>query len=289
MTDFPPDSSCTWGRGPLHGCPHGDRVLRNGWGWGKIVIDPRDPDGKLYELPRVTTIVGALDDKGGLIKWSNDNMIRGLGGNRSFRDRAVVAANAGDEASIAKLRDEIDELSAGTRDRGTSLHEVTVPALLTGSTTIDDESMLASIEAARKVLAEADLVPVLGEQFMINIAARYCGTPDLICRHGATGKHHIVDIKGSPKLNDRNYPHKVAGQLACYSRGTRWCPIHGLLRSPEIDREIGFLLSVPLDKGEAYLDPINLELGWKGVQIAQSVREYRKSKPLLPSGLHVAV
>lgn len=290
MTNYPPDSVCTWGPGPIHGCQHGNDVPRNHWGQGNLRIDPNDKEGKLYALPRVSTLAGQLDNKGGLIKWAQANAVRGLAVSRALRDRAIVAVNAGDDDGLKAVVAEAETKGGSTEaaDRGTALHAVVMPSLILGTDPdIDDLAMLASITAARKALAEAELVPVLMEQFGINVQAGYCGTYDLLCRHQPTGKHYVTDVKTSAKLNDRNYPHKVAIQLACYSRATRWCPYRGLLRSPEIDRLKGFLLSLPIDQGQAYLDPINLELGWEGLQLAQAARSFGKTKPLGANGIHI--
>jgi hypothetical protein len=290
MPDYPPDSACTWGPGPIHGCQHGADVPRNQWGQGNIRLDPSDTTGKLYALPRVSTLAGQLDNKGGLIKWAQANAVRGLALSRALRDRAIVAVNAGDDDGLKALVSEAETRggSSDAADRGTALHAMVMPSLIVGiQPDIDDPSMLASIAAAHKALAEAELVPVFMEQFTVNTQAGYCGTYDLLVRHRPTGKHYVADVKTSAKLNDRNYPHKVAIQLACYSRGTRWCPYRGLLRSPEIDRERGFLLSLPIDQGQAYLDPINLVTGWEGLQLAQAARSFTKTKPLLPNGIHI--
>jgi hypothetical protein len=287
---FPPDNPCTWGPGPIHGCPHGADVPRNQWGQGNLRIDPHNPKGKLYALPRVSTLAGQLDNKGGLIKWAQANAVRGLAVSRALRDRAIVAVNAGDDEGLKAVVAEAETRggSSDAADRGTALHSVVMPALILGTDPdIDDPAMLASVIAARKALDEAELEPVLMEQFSINITAGYCGTYDLLVKHRPTGKHYVTDVKTSAKLNDRNYPHKVAIQLACYSRATRWCPCRGLLRSPEIDRQRGFLLSLPIDQGQAYLDPVDLDLGWEGLLLAQSARSFGKTKPLLGNGIHI--
>jgi hypothetical protein len=236
----------------------------------------------------VTTLAGQLDNKGGLIKWAQANAVRGLAVSHALRDRAIVAVNARDDDGLSAVVAEAEIKGGSTEaaDRGTALHAVVMPALITGrDPEIDDPGMLASIRAARKALAEAELTPVLMEQFSINITAGYCGTYDLLCSRG--GKHYVVDVKTSAKLNDRNYPHKVAIQLSCYSRATRWCPYRGLLRSPEIDRSRGFLLSLPIDQGQAYLDPIDLDRGWEGLQLSQAARSFGKTKPLLANGIHI--
>lgn len=290
MTDYPPDNPCTWGPGPIHGCPHGADVPRNQWGQGNLRLDPSNTAGKLYALPRVSTLAGQLDNKGGLIKWAQANAVRGLAVSRALRDRAIVAVNANDDDGLKAVVAEAETKGGSTEaaDRGTALHSVVMPALITGiDPDVDDPAMLASITAARKALDEAELRPVLMEQFGINVSAGYCGTYDLLCRHQPTGKHYVTDVKTSAKLNDRNYPHKVAIQLACYSRAIRWCPYRGLLRSPEIERDRGFLLSLPIDQGQAYLDPVNLELGWEGLQLAMAARAFGKRKPLLANGIHI--
>jgi hypothetical protein len=198
--------------------------------------------------------------------------------------------NANDDDGLKAVVAEAETRGGSTdaADRGTALHAMVMPSLIVGiHPDVDDPSMLASIEAAHKALAEAELVPVLMEQFGINIQAGYCGTYDLLVKHRPTGIHYVLDVKTSAKLNDRNYPHKVAIQLACYARATRWCPYRGLLRSPEIDRLKGFLLSLPIDQGQAYLDPIDLDTGWEGLMLAKTVRQFNKRKPLGANGIHI--
>src|SRR6476619_5709489 len=122
MTEYPPDNVCTWGPGPIHGCTHGADVPRNQWKQGHLRIDPNDPAGKLYALPRVSTLAGQLDNKAGLIKWAQANAIRGLALSRALRDRAIVAVNAGDEDGIKALVDEAETKGGSTEaaDRGTA-------------------------------------------------------------------------------------------------------------------------------------------------------------------------
>lgn len=285
MTDYPPDNECTWGPGPMHGCQHGADVPRNHWGQGEITIG-----GKVRALPRVSTLAGQLDNKGGLIRWAQANAVRGMALSRALRDRAIVAVTASDEKELGTIVAEAETRGGSTdaADRGTALHSVVMPALVTGTDPqLDDDSMMASIMAARKALAEAELVAVLAEQFGVNVEEGYCGTYDLLVRHEPTGRHYVLDVKTSAKLNDRNYPHKVAIQLACYSRAERWCPYRGLLRSPEIDQERAFLLSLPLDAGAAYLDPVDIATGWEGLHLALAVRVFNRTKPLLDNGIHI--
>lgn len=265
------------------GCVHGDEIERDRWG------RPRGPwlgDGTDAIAIRMSTMSKAAthSDPGGLMDWAAARAVEGILRDRGAADAARVALSTGDEkatrAAVARAS------TAGGRDtsseRGTALHEAIVADLQGSPLDLLDADARRSAAAAREKLEQAGLRVILAEQFGVLVSDDLvvAGSYDLLVEHVASGAFRVADIKTSAKLNDRRYPLGVSAQVAGYARMRRYCPRVGWLRDPEIDLDLGYLLSVPIDAGEAYLDRLDLQIGWEGLKLGHAVREWQTQKPL---------
>jgi hypothetical protein len=101
------------------------------------------------------------------------------------------------------------------------------------------------------------------------------GTPDRVVRY--QGKDYIADIKtGQVEYGMA----KIAMQLSIYSR----CVLYDHMtqeRTPlSTDFEKGLLIHLPAGTGTCTLHWVDLNAGWRGVQLAEHVRKWRtKDRP----------
>jgi hypothetical protein len=264
------DNPCT------AGCTHGEDVSRDGY--GRPVIPG------VGTCTRVTTVAGSLDSGAdALMLWFGTKVVEGVVRDRGLLDLASAALGAGDESGLKHITNRAADVGGRNiaADRGTAMHAQLRSAVMGRGLLFPDDDTAATVAAVTELLAKARLKPVLSEQFVVDAELKVAGTYDLLLQHLDRGTFHVGDFKSSAKLNDKRYPHKVAIQLAEYAGGQRWCPVRGWLRDPPIDQEVGYLLSVPIDAGTAFLDPIDLAAGRAGLRMALAVRDWKKRSPIL--------
>lgn len=266
------DNECTFG------CAHGEDIPRDRW------TRPVFSGGaKPVPLTRVSTLSKSLDGPSdALMNWKAARAVEGMIRNRGLFDAATVALSHGDEEKLRELTKESAEVGRASEASmaGTANHDVLLSGLMGNDLEFASEPVLESLAALRVTLSDAGLVPILTEQFVANTRLKYGGSYDLLLKDTATGRFHMGDVKTGAKSWERKYPLPVAIQLAGYAHGQRWCPHHGWLRDPPVDLERGYLLSVPLDQGVAILDPIDLTIGWEGMQLASWVRTFNRKKAI---------
>jgi len=275
------DTVCDW-----PGCVHGDEVERDQW---SRPVGPFGPDGERSVAIRMSTMAKAAtyNDPSGLMDWAAARAVEGVIRDHGVADAARVALSTGDEKATkaAVLRAGVAGGRDVASDRGTALHAAIVADVQGEPLELLDGAMRDSVTAARELLEQAGLEVVLAEQFGVLADGGMIvgGSYDLLVRQALAGGDYVFrvcDIKTSAKLNDRRYPLGVSAQVAGYARMRRYCPRTGWLRDPEIDLETGLLLSVPIDSGEAYLDRLDLAVGWEGLKLGALVRTWQSSKPL---------
>jgi hypothetical protein len=237
-------------------------------------------------LTRVSTLAKLLEDQSGLKRWLGARTVEGLINRRDLRDAAVTVLSTPGMDTENDLR-EIAELAAEAggagqaATRGTALHAIALTGAVTGTVSgLADESMIASHAAMVTALEAENLQIMMVEQFVINRRMGYAGTIDSYLRSDVDGRWFVGDVKTSAKLNDLEWSkgRPVAVQLRGYALGRRWCPEYGDLRTPPVDTEIGWLISVPLDAGRAVVTPVDIGgVGKEGLELAVWAHKFRKS------------
>lgn len=253
-------------------CTHADDIARNRWGQPLV-------DGIAY--PRVSTVAKTLDDQGNLIDWAGGMVAVGMSLPTSVDLREAALLHRGDNRALKRVqRDAKDRAGASVAaGRGTNLHEVihrTIQGAEVGELT---EATGESVVAFFKALAREGLTPISTEQFVVNTDAEVAGTFDLLLED-AGGKRYIGDLKTGAKSWERQFPGAVSVQLASYQGGRRWCPHEGWLPEHGAEADTALLVSLPVDRGECFIDAIDLEAGRYGLELALNVRRWRKTKPI---------
>jgi hypothetical protein len=259
------------------GCTHGEAIPRDRW--TRPVVNGKS-------LTRVSTLAKLLEDQTGLKRWLGARTIEGFTNRRDLRDAAVTVLAAPTDDTENKLR-EIAELAAEAggagqaATRGTALHAISLAGAVSGTISgLADEAMVASHAAMVTALEAENLQIMMVEQFVVNRRMGYAGSIDAYLRSDVDGRWYTGDVKTSVKLNDLEWSkgRPVAVQLRGYALGKRWCPEYGDLRTPPVDTEIGWLISVPLDAGRAVVTPVDIGgIGKEGLELAVWAHKWRKS------------
>lgn len=245
--------------------------------WGRPLIAPVD-GGKPIPYTRVSTLAKALDNKDGLTKWKQRQVVIGLG---LRPDLAAVAAAVGDDK---RKIDEIVEsaMSAAQSDRaanvGTAIHALTEQ--------VDDgvepgtlpQQFQADLYAYRAAMADIEIVAK--ETFVVTDEVQAAGTFDRLVRL-PDGRVVIADIKTG--ASEPDYPHGATQQCAIYSRGHLYDPDKGRvghLPALGVDQAAGLLIHMPAGIGRCDLYLLDLNVGWQLANVSVAVRAAFKNKPI---------
>lgn len=250
-------------------------------------------DARGYHLPavpgstarppytRATTVAKALEERGGLTKWSLTQVLNGLTVNPALL--AGLDADA-DNATIDRIA-ELAHDAAGAGDAavfGTAVH-AWAEAVDLGVCTVDDvpEALRGHVRAYRAACQAAGLtvVPELVECVIYNAVTGAAGRVDRIMRD-ADGQLVIVDLKTSSNL--KNSLLGIGVQLAQYATaawilsadGTRWMPF------PDVRKDVAVIVHVPASETTTpYADVLDIDLGMgiDHMRLAVEVREARAS------------
>lgn len=162
------------------------------------------------------------------------------------------AAEAGDKATL-----------------GTALHTLTERA--------DRGELLRRLPAAQAadlaayLSATAPLTQVRIETHLVLDALEVAGTTDRIVEVG--GRRYIADLKtGSIDYGIV----KIAAQLAAYLRSDTYDVTTGDRGPLEVDQGRGLVIHLPAGQARCRLLWVDLETGWRAVQVAGDVRRLRR-------------
>jgi hypothetical protein len=245
--------------------------------YGRYLIVP-EGGGDPVPHTRATTFASTLDDRYGLEKWSQRMVAIGL----SRRDDllAQVAATPDDEKTrIDSIV--VDAIEAGGsstgRNIGEALHRFT-ERVDSGELELSavGEPWRADVAAYRKAMDDAGFVVELIEETCVVPEMVVAGTFDRIVVRD--GRPFILDVKTGQSL-DYSWG-AIATQLAIYSRASTIYNVEAAEHQPmpPVDQRVGLVAHVPAGKGSCELIAVDLELGWRGAQLAHFVRTWRKEK-----------
>ena len=244
--------------------------------WGRPMVMP--PKGtKRVGYRRATTFVGCLDDMGGLLKWSNRQVAFGMG-QRKDLVLAAAAADPADKKKIGEIADKAAEHAKGVTgdaaETGTALHSLTERIDRGLPLGVVPQEYQADIEAYRAATANIEFTGI--ETFRVHDDWKVAGTADRIGI--LNGRTMIMDIK----TGSIDYPHKMAMQLAMYSRSVPY-DIATDTRTADptkIDPNYGIIIHLPAGQGICNLYEIDIAVGWGACLIAKQVWDWRGRKDL---------
>lgn len=280
-------------------------IVRDRWGRPWVTTDggplkydkgKRTPNNaKGYT--RVSTLSGALDDKGNLGDWLAANAMVGM-----VKDRSIAAqvgsltSKYGDPWNVPEGKKAIKPLvkraqeAGGSQEAsslGTAFHEFCevidegrwpdyAPPELTGWLHAYREAMDGYENLDSEVFVVNDELGTAGSFDRVKRTRREIVTSEGLVL--PAGLVMVGDIKSGK--HDPNYPLKVTMQVAIYANSERYdqktgarTPIH-----PDLDRKTGLLIHAPIRGGGkpgVKVYPLDLEFGMDMARLAVEVRAAR--------------
>lgn len=244
--------------------------------WGRPMVMPLKGT-KRVAYRRATTFVGCLDDTNGLMKWLSRQVVLGMG-QRKDLVLAAAAADPADKKKLGEIADKAAEHAKGlvgdAAETGTALHSLTERVDRGERLGVIPGEYKADIEAYRRATEHIEFLGI--ETFRVHDEWKVAGTADRIgLLHG---RPMIMDIK----TGSIDYPHKMAMQLAMYSRSVPY-DIATDTRGTDpqsVDPNRGVIIHLPAGQGICELYEINIGIGWGACLIAKQVWDWRGRKDL---------
>ena len=245
--------------------------------WGRYLVTT--PDGKQRGYTRVTTIAKTCSEEGALKQWANRMVVTGLI-NRSDL-LAQASTKLDDKSALNKICEEAITAGGGSHraNLGTALHSITEqvdlgkkPAILPGLQP-DIDAYVATLQKYG-----VHILPDYIESVVIHDGKEYAGTLDRIVE--VDGRMYIADLKTGTNLS---YSwREIAIQLAAYANAEHIYNYQTAVRTslPTVDKDRGIVFHLPAGEGRCELHWVDLNAGLEGLDLAFTVRAWRKRNNL---------
>ena len=228
---------------------------------------------KAVAYTRATTIANSLDDASALTAWKMRMAAVGL----TTRPDILLSISAAgeDKLAINSYIEEAMEVAGASKaaNIGTAIHAFTEKLDLGQDLGVIPDQWLPDIKAYEQ--ATASLKKLHIEQFTVLDKLKIAGTPDRVVEY--KGEKFIADIK----TGRIDHPSNIAMQLAIYAHGSPYDIVTATRGSwGDINKEKAIIIHLPAGTGTCKLVFIDINEGWKGVQLAMKVRKWRDQKGL---------
>jgi len=257
--------------------------------WGRyLVVQPEG--GKPVGYSRATTVAKALDDTSALMNWGKRMVALGLVARPDIL-AMVAATDKDDRKTLDGHCERAAEAGGATarRDLGTAIHKLVERKIADPSWDVPDlyaddvAAIIAAVDASG-----FDIVTEYSEIVVVMDRHQIGGTADLILRRRSDGMLVVADIKtgSSVKYGALAWAIQLAVYAhadAIYEQGPakdgsedRRVPM------PEnIDRAAGLILHCEPGSGRCDVHILDIDRGAEALDVAMSVRAWRKEKDLL--------
>lgn len=237
-----------------------------------LVVPPKG--GKAVAYTRATTIANSLDDPAALTAWKMRMAVIGM----TIRPDLMLAVSASQEnkMEVNKLVEDAMEVAGANRaaNIGTALHTFAEKVDLGQDIGPIPGEWAGDIRAYEQ--ATKQLNKIFIEQFCVLDKFKIAGTPDRIVEF--EGERYVADIK----TGRIDHPNNIAIQLAIYAHGLPYNIATANRGSwGNVNKEKAIIIHLPAGTGQCKLVWIDIAEGWKGVQFAMKVREWRDKKGLV--------
>jgi hypothetical protein len=253
---------------------------------GRPMIEPPG-GGKAVAYTRCTTFVKALDDTTNLELWGKRMVALGLARRPDLL--AIVQAHGVDDkkALNAVCKQALEAAAAASKaNDGTARHKFS-ERLDAGEITLDDVPAGELREDLRAyVNATSRLHNVAAETFVVVDDLKIGGTFDRLVEvplgsgfpAWLQGKRVILDLKTGASL-DYSIG-SIAMQLAVYAHGERYDAETKERRDLGADQGVALVCHAPANTATAQLYAVDIGAGWAAVQLASTVRAWRRDAKL---------
>jgi hypothetical protein len=250
---------------------------------------PDPTTGEIRPWSRVTSFADTLADRRGLEKWSQRNIVRGIGAREDLWHLATAAGV--DDRKM--LDDIIDQAEATARanagsNSGSALHRLTERLDRGEDVPIPNPKLRADVAAYRTAMAAKGLRVARDQDTGTAWIERVLIIPELnlagMCDRLLIGDDYVLPVLGDLKSgkNALKAMDSIPLQLAIYSRAAYWYDpdtrkIHEM---PEVDQDRAIVMHLPLGRAHCELLEVDIKAGWEAVQLALEVRRWRSRKDL---------
>jgi hypothetical protein len=236
-----------------------------------LIVPPKG--GKPVAYTRATTIANSLDDPSALTAWKMRMAAIGL----SVRSDLLLAINAAqdDKMAINKYIEDAMEVAGASRAAtiGTAIHSFTERMDLGQDLGPVPSEWVPTLRAYEQKTKQLNNLHI--EQFTVLDKFKIAGTPDRVVE--LNGEKYIADIK----TGRIDHPNNIAMQLAIYANGLPYDPATATRgKWGDINKDKAIIIHLPAGTGLCELVWIDIAEGWRGVQFAMKVREWRDKKGL---------
>jgi hypothetical protein len=223
---------------------------------------------------------GQIENQSSLINWGKRQAARGVALDDQLRQEILL--NLDDDAKLDRLAEKALTAAGAnrSRDRGSEIHRITeqhdkgrLPVL-----TPDMQAIIATWE---QVLEQHGIEVLTDhvERIVVHPEFKVCGTFDRIARYN--GRLVVLDLKtGRPT----RYRHTMCVQLALLASAP-WITRDGIVHGekvtftefdpmPEVDQEIGLIVSMPSDGSEPCVYELPLADGLRAARLAKEAKEW---------------
>jgi hypothetical protein len=240
--------------------------------YGRPLVVP-NKGGKPVAYTRATTIANSLDDAAALTAWKMRMAAIGL----TVRKDLLLAINAAqdDKMAINKYIEDAMEVAGASKAAtiGTALHSYAERLDLGQDIGLVPDEWAGDILAYEKTTKQLNKIFI--EQFCVLDKYKIAGTPDRIVEY--KGERFIADIK----TGRIDHPNNIAIQLAIYAHGSPYDIATGRRGTwGEINKKKAIIIHLPAGTGLCKLVWLDIAEGYKGLQFAMKVRQWRDKKGL---------
>ncbi|GAA3765702.1 hypothetical protein [Micromonospora maritima] len=252
--------------------------------WGRYLLpDPGEP-GATSTLPwtRATTFAKSISDTFGLTKWQLRMALKGITMRPDLYARAS-AATIDDKQVLDQVAEAAKEAAASSSgaNLGSALHQFS-ERLDRGEQVHVPPPWDADIAAYQKALTDhaIDVDADLIERIIVVRQHHVAGTLDRIYKSRRWRLPRIGDLKTGKDLTHGWM--EIAVQLALYANAdAMWNGLTDRYEPmPEVDREVGVVIHLPVGKATATVYEVDLTAGWEIAQVCADVRELRTRRNL---------
>ena len=240
--------------------------------YGRYLIVPGD-GAKAVAHTRATTLAATLDDRYALEKWGQRMAAIGLARRPDLL--AQVAAHADDKKRVDSIVVDATEAAEASRGRnmGDAIHTLT-ERHDRGDLSLADigDAWRDDIAAYVNAITEQQFEIELIEQTVIVPQLTVAGTLDRTVLRD--GQRYILDVKTGQGLGMQ----PIAIQLALYSRAETLYDHQTKTHTPmpPVNQDVGFVFHVAAGSGVCEVIAVDLQAGWQGALLAQTVRAWRR-------------
>lgn len=259
-------------------------IPRDRWGRPLIALPGTDDSVELVPFARASNLGKALSDESALADWKARTAARGIA-----TSPALAAALATTPEDDRRAVDGIVEQAlarAGAGDAatlGTAVHAACEAVDLGRPLSGLPVEVRDAVERYARLIDAHRLepLPAWAELFLADPHLRAAGSADRFYRL-PDGRVTVGDLKTSKPGAERYAALGWSVQLAVYANATpyrhrgRWGNPH-----PDLDRSVGVVVHVPSTTGApALVHDVDLTTGYRLAELAVTVREARKARPL---------